>query len=113
MLHDQTMIYLAVSIYAISKNRSVTQSYDEEGRLHEYRAGPHMLLLAVCIIAALLLPLTFFFSVQTRNFEGSFSYIGQIAQDWERRPFVEIKVENDGCMPGWDPVFSKEWSGLM
>ena len=27
-------------------------------------------------------------------------------------PFVEIKVENNGCMSGWDPVFFKEWAGI-
>ena len=31
---------------------------------------------------------------------------------WELKPFVEIRIEENGCEIGWDPVFSKEWSGI-
>ena len=28
------------------------------------------------------------------------------------QPFVEIRLEENGCDVGWDPVFSKLWSGI-
>ena len=39
------------------------------------------------------------------------SYLGQVSE-WELQPYVEIKLEEYGCDVGWNPVFSKLWSGL-
>ena len=77
------------------------------------RMDNHVKLFGVCIIGALLLFLSLLTFLLPNNIKREISYIEQIAQDWERRPFVEIKVvKNGGCQPGWDPVFYKEWGGL-
>ena len=43
---------------------------------------------------------------------GNFAYIGQVTKDWGKAPFIDMKVETDGCQEGWEPVFSKEWAGM-
>ena len=56
--------------------------------------------------------LSMLFTIQFREVKLEIPYIGQVVKDWEMSPFVEIKVENNGCLSGWDPVFSKEWAGF-
>ena len=45
---------------------------------------------------------------------GNFEYITQVAQDWEKPPFVEIRVRdvNWGCNPEWDLIFTRKWGGI-
>lgn len=33
------------------------------------------------------------FPMNRQNLKGNFTYIGQVVQDWETQPFVEIKVQ--------------------
>ena len=61
--------------------------------LFSKRMDIHMLLFAVCIIGAVLLLLSLLTFLLPNNINREISYIEQIAQDWETRPFVEIKVE--------------------
>ena len=67
--------------------QSFEERYDGD-TLHKKRMSTHMLLFAVCIFGALLLLLTFLLPVEVKEIKGEISAIEQIAQDWERRPFV-------------------------
>ena len=41
------------------------------------------------------------------------SVVEQIEIDWDKIPFVDIVIDKDSCPNGYQPVFSKLWSGTI
>ena len=35
--------------------------------------------------------------------------IDQLVEDWSVVPFIELRVEQDACTDGYEPVFETEW----
>ena len=46
--------------------------------------------------------------MEVREVRSKMSYLDQL-DEWKLQPYVEIKIEDNGCKTGWDPVFSKLW----
>ena len=96
---------------SIKKNYS-EKVEDKASGLFQLRTIPRIIYtlalwfgVAFFVIAAIISP------QKVREVGSKMSYLGQVSE-WELQPYVEIKLEEYGCDVGWNPVFSKLWSGL-